>query len=63
MARRERKLAASNAAVLSRLDRHEEHDDTRFAALEAKLSRVSGQLLLLIALVVGSGVTNWFAGH
>jgi len=39
---------------------HELEDEKRFDALDKSFSRVSGQLYLLLALVLGSGALNYF---
>lgn len=50
-------------AVKRMLREHMADDEQRFAALARSVSYVQGMLVVLIALVIGSGLLNWYQVH
>lgn len=56
-------MAPGERALRRLITDHIEADEKRFDALEKQLSNIVGILTVLVVLVVGSGVLNFFSAH
>lgn len=55
-------MTVIDSTLAGELRDHMVEDEHRFDRLENSITSVSGKLTILIAVVVGSGVLNWFHG-